>query len=186
MMNVDKLFSESPEFETERLLLRRLTMSDVDEYFQFASDPRVSEQSLWNCHETMEDSVQYIQRVLDNYERKTVHIWAFVWKETGQLIGRGGIFDLNESMQSAELGYAISSLYWNQGVASEAMQPIVDYCFEELDCNRLGGRCNAGNIGSARVMEKIGMSYEGILRKQLKIKGVFTDQKIYSRIRDDL
>ncbi|WKL04841.1 GNAT family protein [Paenibacillus amylolyticus] len=39
------------------------------------------------------------------------------------------------------------------------------------------GKCNAGNIGSARVMEKLGMSYEGLLRKQLKIKGVFTDQK---------
>ena len=72
------------------------------------------------------------------------------------------------------------------GVASEAMQPVVNYCFRELGCNRLAGRCNAGNIGSARVMEKLGMSYEGLLRKQLKIKGVFTDQKLYARIRDDL
>lgn len=185
-MNVDKLFSESPEFETERLRLRRLTLEDVPEYFAFASDPLVSQQSLWNCHETIGDSIAYIRRVLDQYEQQTVYIWAFIWKDTGELIGRGGVFDMNESMQSAELGYAISSRYWNMGVASEAMQPVVDYCFRELDCNRLAGRCNAGNIGSARVMEKLGMSYEGLLRKQLKIKGVFTDQKLYARIRDDL
>ncbi|WP_413406226.1 GNAT family N-acetyltransferase [Paenibacillus amylolyticus] len=185
-MNVEKLFAELPEFETQRLKLRRLAMDDLDEYYAFASDPRVSQQSLWNCHETVEDSIQYIQRVLDNYERKTVHIWAFILKETGTLIGRGGIFHLNEPMQSAELGYAIASSQWGKGLAAEAMQPIVDYCFRELDCNRLEGKCNAGNIGSARVMEKLGMSYEGLLRKQLKIKGVFTDQKVYSRIRDDL
>ncbi|MDT0125095.1 GNAT family protein [Paenibacillus sp. RRE4] len=107
-------------------------------------------------------------------------------KETGKLIGRGEIFDLDESMQSGELGYAISSAYWGKGLAAEAMQPIVDYCFEQLESNRLEGRCNAGNIGSARVMEKLGMVQEGVLRKQLKIKGVFTDQKMYARIRDDL
>ncbi|MGG4482794.1 GNAT family N-acetyltransferase [Paenibacillus sp. 7516] len=185
-MNIEKLFAESPEFETERLLLRRLTLDDTEDYYAFASDPRVSEQSLWNCHETVDDSVQYIQRALDNYEKKSVYLWGFVRKDTGRLIGRGGIFHFNELMQSAELGYAIASTEWNKGIAAEAMQPIVHYCFQELDCNRLEGRCNAGNIGSARVMEKLGMSYEGLLRKQLKIKGVFTDQKLYSRIRDDL
>ncbi|WP_440115718.1 GNAT family N-acetyltransferase [Paenibacillus sp. QZ-Y1] len=185
-MNISKLFAESPEFETERLVLRRLTLEDVDDYFMYASDPSVSQQSLWNCHETLDDSIQYIQRALRNYEQKTVYLWAFVLKETGRLIGRGGIFHLNESMQSAELGYSIASRYWGKGLAAEAMQPIVDYCFQELDCNRLEGRCNADNIGSARVMEKLGMSVEGLLRKQLKIKGVFTDQKLYSRIRDDL
>ncbi|PQP83736.1 GNAT family N-acetyltransferase [Paenibacillus sp. PCH8] len=185
-MNVEKLFAESPEFETKRLKLRRLTLDDLDDYYAFASDPRVSQQSLWNCHETAEDSVQYIQRALDNYEQKRVYLWAFVLKETGSLIGRGGIFHLNEFMQSAELGYAIASTHWGKGLASEAMQPIVNYCFQELDCNRLEGKCNAGNMGSARVMEKLGMSYEGLLRKQLKIKCVFTDQKVYARIRDDL
>ncbi|MBM6384229.1 MULTISPECIES: GNAT family N-acetyltransferase [Paenibacillus] len=185
-MNIEKLFAKSPEFETERLLLRRLTLDDTEDYYAFASDPRVSEQTLWNCHETVDDSVQYIQRALDNYETKSVYLWGFVRKDTGHLIGRGGIFHFNELMQSASLGYAIASKEWNKGIAAEAMQPIVHYCFQELDCNRLEGRCNAGNIGSARVMEKLGMSYEGLLRKQLKIKGVFTDQKLYSRIRDDL
>ncbi|MCM3135120.1 GNAT family N-acetyltransferase [Paenibacillus polysaccharolyticus] len=185
-MNIDKLFAASPEFETERLYLRRLTMDDLDEYYAFASDPKVSEQSLWHCHQSKDDSIGYLERVLRNYEQKTVYLWAFVLKETGTLIGRGGIFHLDEFMQSGELGYAIGSAYWGKGLAAEAMQPIVDYCFEQLDCNRLEGKCNAGNIGSARVMEKLGMVQEGLLRKQLKIKGVFTDQKMYACIRDDL
>ncbi|MCK6077154.1 GNAT family N-acetyltransferase [Paenibacillus silvae] len=185
-MDIDKLFAESPEFETQRLYLRRLTMDDLDQYYAFASDPKVSEQSLWHCHQTKEDSIGYLERVLRNYEQKTVYIWAFVLKETDTLIGRGGIFDLDESMQSCELGYAIGSTYWGKGLAVEAMQPVMNYCFEQLDCNRVQGKCNAGNIGSARVMEKLGMAQEGLLRKQLKIKGVFTDQKLYARIRDDL
>ncbi|WP_427180779.1 GNAT family N-acetyltransferase [Paenibacillus sp. TC-CSREp1] len=185
-MDIDKLFAESPEFETQRLYLRRLTMDDLDQYYAFASDPKVSEQSLWHCHQTKEDSIGYLERVLRNYEQKTVYIWAFVLKETGKLIGRGGIFDLDESMQSCELGYAIGSTYWGKGLAVEAMQPVMDYCFEQLGCNRVQGKCNAGNIGSARVMEKLGMVQEGLLRKQLKIKGVFTDQKLYALIRDDL
>ncbi|WKL04840.1 GNAT family N-acetyltransferase [Paenibacillus amylolyticus] len=84
--------------------------------------------------------IQYIQRVLDNYERKTVHIWAFVLKETGTLIGRGGIFHLNEPMQSAELGYAIASSHWGKGLAVEAMQPVVDYCFSGIGLQSVGGQ----------------------------------------------
>lgn len=91
-MNIEKLFAKSPEFETERLLLRRLTLDDTEDYYAFASDPRVSEQTLWNCHETVDDSVQYIQRALDNYETKSVYLWGFVRKDTGHLIGRGGSF----------------------------------------------------------------------------------------------
>lgn len=105
-----------------------------------------------------------------NYEQKTVYLWAFVLKETGQLIGRGGIFNLDESMRRAEMGYAIASSYWGRGLAVEAMRPVVDYCFEELDCNRLEGRCNAGNIGSARVMEKLGMVQEGFFAQAVENK----------------
>ncbi|WP_369015214.1 GNAT family N-acetyltransferase, partial [Paenibacillus xylanexedens] len=67
-------------------------------------------------------------------------MWGFVWKERGEVIGRGGMFDVNECMDSGEVGYGICSLYWNEGVGCEGMEGIVDYCFEEVEWNGVGGR----------------------------------------------
>lgn len=60
------------------------------------------------------------------------------------------------------------------------MVQIIKLCFQELNINRIEGRCNYDNQGSARTLEKLGMVYEGMLRQQLKIKGIFIDQRMCS------
>lgn len=87
--------------------------------------------------------------------------------------------------EKAELGYVISHNYWNQGIITEATRKIVHYGFTELGLNRIEARCNYNNLSSYRVMEKLGMQFEGVLRKQLKIKGQFIDQRMYSILKSD-
>jgi ribosomal-protein-alanine N-acetyltransferase len=184
-MNVEKLFADSPTFETERLFLRRLNMGDVNEYFEFASDPLVSAHTLWDRHEAVDDTRRYIKKVMDKYETRQAYRWGIFLKASNKLIGRTGLISWDVFNQKTEIGFALSSQHWNQGIVTEATQPIISYCFEGLDVNRIEGRCNHFNIGSAMVMEKLGMKLEGVLRKQLKIKGDFVDQNIYSIIRSD-
>jgi ribosomal-protein-alanine N-acetyltransferase len=83
----------------------------------------------------------------------------------------------------AELGYAIGRAWWGQGLMTEAVVEAIRYGFEELGLNRIEARCLTYNIGSARVMEKAGMTYEGTIREQVFYKGSFDDLKLYSILR---
>jgi [ribosomal protein S5]-alanine N-acetyltransferase len=184
-MDAEKLFLDSPTFETERLLLRRVSLKDVQEYYEFASNPRVTVHTKWNAHQTIEESEQYIRNVIKKYENMESYHWGIIHKASNRLIGRTGIFQFDISNQKAEIGFGISSEYWNQGIITEATKEIIKYGFLEINLNRIEGRCNHDNIGSGRAMEKLGMIQEGILREQLKIKGKFVDQRMYSIIKSD-
>jgi ribosomal-protein-alanine N-acetyltransferase len=85
----------------------------------------------------------------------------------------------------AEVGYVLNRRYWGQGYMAEAVRAIVGFGFRELGMNRIQARCDVPNIGSARVMEKAGMSFEGVLRQQLFEKGHYLDIKIYSILKSE-
>lgn len=184
-MNVELLFAETPVFETERLILRQLDLSDADAYFEFASDPVVSLHTLWDRHETIVDTESYLQSVVDNHKARKAFRWGIIYKPDQKLIGRTGFISWDLRHSHAEIGFAIGSEYWNKGIITEATEEIIRYGFERLGLNRIEGRCNYNNTGSARVMEKLGMKLEGILREQLKIKGTFMNQKMYSILKSD-
>ncbi len=184
-MGVEKLFRESPTFETNRLLIRKFSVSDADDYYFVASDPIVTSQTTWERNNYIEEYIKYIQRVLDKYKNHEGFHWGIVYKSNGKLIGRTGLIKIDQIHNKAELGYVLSKDYWNEGIITEATEQIVRYGFSELGLNRSEARCNFNNSGSYRVMEKLGMVLEGVLRKQLKIKGEYLDQRIYSILRSE-
>ncbi|RCW39624.1 GNAT family N-acetyltransferase [Paenibacillus prosopidis] len=184
-MDVDKIFLNPPVFETERLILRKLEMSDAKKYFEFATDPVVSVETLWDRHITVNDTIHYLQKVMHKFESKQAIRWGVINKLNNKLIGRTGLISIDSVHEKAEIGYALSSEYWNQGIITEATRKIIHYSFLEVGINRIEARCNYNNTGSYCVLEKLGMTYEGTLRSQLKIKGKFIDQRIYSVLRSN-
>lgn len=83
------------------------------------------------------------------------------------------------------MGYVISQDYWNKGIATEAANEVIKFGFNEMDLVRIQARCVVENIGSARVMEKAGMSFERIIRKGILMKGKHRDLKIYSILNEE-
>jgi len=182
-MKFTKLFDYSPVFETHRLSLRKLNLEDVNDYFEFASNPLVTTYTWWNYHKSTDESFDYISRVIDKYNSQEAYHWGIVYKDTNKIIGRTGYVTIDEFNKRAEIGFALSNDFWNMGIVTEATKPIIRYGFEELELNRIEGRCNFENLGSEKVMKKLGMSFEGTLREQLNIKGEFTDQKMFAILR---
>lgn len=184
-MDVNKLFNPTPTFETKRLIIRRLTSSDLDDYYEIASNPIVSAETIWDRHRNLDDTKSYLNRISNRCENKEEIHWGIIFKETNKLIGRTGLINIDPVHEKAELGYVLSNHYWNQGITTEATLPILEYVLNEVGFNRIEARCRVNNIGSYKVMEKLGLTFEGILRKQLKIKGKFMDQKLYSILKDE-
>lgn len=148
-------------FETERLILRHLTMDDVDALFALYRDPEVRKyfpEGTLTYEETKEE-LEWIINVY--YGQYGFGLWATIHKTTGALIGRCGLLPWTiDGQQEVEVAYLLAKAYWGQGLATEAAQGIVRYAFEQLQLSRLICLIDAENQASQGVAGKIGMSFE--------------------------
>src|ERR1700674_1489358 len=115
-VNTGSIFKDIPVLETERLLLRKLSMRDVNDLFEYASVPEIALHVMWNHHRSVADSMHFIRAVLLQYQNGTPSPWGIVYKENNKLIGTGGFHIWNILHRRAEIGYALSPAYWNKGI----------------------------------------------------------------------
>ncbi|ACX66712.1 GNAT family N-acetyltransferase [Paenibacillus sp. Y412MC10] len=184
-MRIEDIFSDLPTLETGRTILRKLRSEDEPDIFRYGSDDEVSRYTSWPTHQTMADTRHYLNKVLQKYDHHAVAPWGIVDKETGRVIGTSGFMAWNVHHAKAELGYALSKDYWNRGYMTEVIRTIISYGFEVMKLVRIEASCLPSNLGSARVMEKAGMTFEGIIRQSIFVKGKHEDLKLYSIVVDD-
>lgn len=184
-MEIANIYSSLPILETERLILRKITMDDAEDMFAYGSDPEVSRYVTWNQHQTKDDTEEFVEFVLNQYEAGRLAPWGIEWKETGKLIGTIDFVSWNTNHHFAEIGYVIARDYWGKGITTEAAKELIKYGFTNMGLVRVQAKCFVENIGSERVMEKAGMKFEGILRKSMLIKGRYRDLKMYSILKEE-
>jgi ribosomal-protein-alanine N-acetyltransferase len=167
--------------ETERLILRRLTLDDLDALAHIYRDPEVRryfpEGTL--THEETKEELEWIIDVY--YERYGFGLWATVLKETGTFIGRCGLlpwkvipgrdgglgldfadeYPDGTSSIEVEVAYLLARDHWGRGLGTEAARATVGYAFESLGLSRLICLVEPGNAASRNVAVKIGMALDG-------------------------
>jgi [ribosomal protein S5]-alanine N-acetyltransferase len=177
------VFADLPTLETERLVLRRLTLADAEDVYAYGRDPQVARYTSWRAHASIEDSRHFLTWCVERYADGAVAPWGIALKAEGRVIGSGGFVTWNLGNDRAEIGYTLGRPYWGQGLAPEAMRAVLDFGFTRMDLHRIEARCFVANAASARVMEKIGMRYEGIMREGVLVKGRYEDVKWYAILR---
>ncbi len=147
--------------ETDRLILRRQVLDDLDHLFALYSDPQVSKY-IPDAPRTYEDAREELEWFMHGHPKHPeLGLWAIVHVESGQFIGRGGLLPWTiDGRPEVEVAYAIAQRYWGQGLATEAARAIVRYAFEQLNLSRLICLIDPANHASRRVAEKIGMTLE--------------------------
>lgn len=173
-----------PTIETERLRLRMLHIADAEALFHYVSQDAVTKYMLWESHTSLRQTKKYIKMITRKY-LDGVYAWAITLKDTKEFIGMVDFSEFTQEARIAEIGYSLSYTYWGKGIMSEAVQAVIDFGFNELYLERIYARCFAENIGSERVMQKAGMTYEGTMRKGIHIKGAYHDLKMYAILRED-
>lgn len=179
------IFWQKPILETPRLLLRPFERQDVEAIFGYACKEEVARYVSWNVHKSIDDSLVFLENTLSSYHTSLLPNWAIVLCETNCLIGSIGLHNHVPKNRSIEIGYVIDSLYWNKGYVTEAVQKILEICFLDLELNRVAAIYEPDNIGSGRVMEKVGMLYEGYLREYFIEEGIAKDVKLYAILKSD-
>ena len=181
--------------ETERILLRPWCESDAETLYKYASDPEVGPRAGWPPHKSVEESLEIIRTIFNSD-----HIWAIELKNTnepmkqqghgdacassaepqqrkteGQPIGCIGYYAYGESNidigeNDAEAGYWVARPYWNQGICTEALRLLIDYCFNEKGFHTIWSDYFPDNPASGRVMEKCGFRDTGAINYCSKLQ----------------
>ena len=172
--------------ETERLLLRRFTVDDAQEFFQnVTSDLEVNRFLTWQLHETVEDTKTLLSEWTKRYESPERYCWAIVLKETGQIVGTIAAPTVKNRIETVEVTYCIGSKWWGQGIVPEALKNVMKYFFEEIQANRIEAGFDANNPKSGRVMEKVGMKKEGFMRQAGRNNQGLFDLIMYAILKED-
>ena len=174
-----------PEISTDRLILRRMTMKDAQDIFEYSRDPEVARHVLWTAQKHISEAKEYVRYMTKRYRDDLPSSWGIIDKESGRLVGTIGYMAFSEENASVEIGYSLARWLWGKGMATEALRAVIDYTFEAMDINRIEAQHELTNPSSGRVMEKCGMRKEGELRQRLYNKGKYVDVALYAIVKSD-
>ncbi len=151
----------TPILESDRIILRPLSINDAEQiYKNWTSDVEVAKFMIWDIHKSINDTIDWLKVEEQNINSEKHYTWGFVLKETGELFGSGGI-NYKEELDCYELGYNIMKKYWGRGLTTEAGKVILDFAISALGEKKFFCRHAIDNIGSQKVMTKLGFTYYG-------------------------
>jgi ribosomal-protein-alanine N-acetyltransferase len=173
------------ELRTTRLLLRSLEREDVPAMVRLAGAREISATTLNIPHPYAEvDALTFLGKANEDFRAGRAVSFAITIRPGREISGGIGLV-LADAHQHAELGYWIGVPYWGKGYATEAASAVVEFGFGTLHLNRIFAHHFAGNTGSQRVLEKIGMRHEGQFRKHIRKWDQFVDIENYGLLAEE-
>jgi ribosomal-protein-alanine N-acetyltransferase len=176
-----------PKIHTERLVLRPLSFSDAATLFPWMSRADVNQFTFVEPLRSVQDAERYLGQIFEgNYRHGIPDPYGICLKGNEDcVIGTVGCFRTPNAIHQLEFAADLSPLYHSRGYASEAAWAMIDFVFENFAFERLQVRCALENHASAKFIERLGMHFEGISRRQMFFHDQFWDLKVYSMLRDE-
>ncbi|MBB4826062.1 ribosomal-protein-alanine N-acetyltransferase [Sporosarcina luteola] len=173
------------EIQTERLVLRKMKLSDSDCLFDIWSDPEVTKFMNINSFADKKQAIDMIE-FLDklSLDNKAIR-YSIIELESNSIIGTCGYNSVDFSNAKAEIGYDLSKSYWGKGYATEAVRSLLDYAFNTLKFNRIEAKVQPENKSSIKVLQKLNFTFEGTMRMCEKSGDKFNDLTIFSKLISD-
>ena len=161
--------------------LRPLDLSDVDAFMVWATDKEVTRFCTWEPYTSKEDGINFIK------DKVIPHPWFRAICLNDNPIGDVSVTaNSGNDRCRGELGYVLGSKYWGKGIATQAVKMVAETIFKEWPhLERLEALVDVENVGSQRVLEKVGFQREGILRKYFLLKGKSRDRVMFSLLSTD-
>ena len=181
----DSRMETFPRLETERLVLRELRANDADAVFQIFSDDDVTRYYDLATFTDIEQARLLIARMNARNANGEALRWGIALRDNDAVIGTGGFNQFVRAWSRAGIGYDLARAYWNRGYMTEALRAIVQYGFEQQQCNRIEALVVPGNDASVRVLEKNRFQLEGVLRKYAFWKNRFWDLQMFSLLKQE-
>jgi RimJ/RimL family protein N-acetyltransferase len=175
-----------PTLQTERIILRPLTPEDASDMARLAGRREIADRTISIPHPySVEQARQWIAGQVELFANGKFLVFGMQLKEQGALAGTVGLREIDAEHSQAELGFWVALELWGQGYATEAARAVVNYGFKQLGLNRVYAHHMVRNPASGRVLAKIGMKREGLLRQRVRKWGVFEDVVLLAMLRGE-
>ena len=174
------LLAENSILETERLILRPLTLEDTADFFEYASDEETM-RYIFNPHTSLHQTKEFIANY---YLTSPLGFYALEHKEDHKMIGVIE-FRVDDKKHEGEIGYMLNKKYWRQGLTTEACLRILSLGFNTLLLEHITSGHDTGHTASGSVLKKVGMSFEHITKDAHELKGKMVDTFFYGITRDN-
>jgi len=173
--------------ETERLILRRFEYSDIDSALRnWIGD----EKTQWDYGEPCYSTAEEVRELFDtkyivSYSKPDYYRWAVIERDTLECIGQIAFFTLDSNNNHGEIEYVIGPAFQGRGYATEITKAVIGFGFDKINLHRIEIDCRTENTASQRVIEKCGLTFEGIFRDFFWRKDHYEGRKVYSILKKD-
>lgn len=168
-------FKHLPVLEGARLRLRPPVMEDAADLYSYARDEENCRYVLWERHRSPFDSREALRHIIWQNKRGLPASFAIEWMAEARMVGTIGFQTVDTARMSAEVGYTLARRLWNRGLATEALELLLQYAFDDLGFQCIEASYDILNPASGAVMRKAGMREAGIRERSLSIKGRMAD-----------
>ncbi len=171
--------------ETERLVLRRFRAEDAAALAAYRNDPEVARYQSWSVPYSL-DKARYSVQTMIAADPSMPGWFQWAVEHAGErvLIGDVGV-NLADNLRQAEVGYTLAPERQGQGYATEAVRAVLDHAFTVLGLHRVSAECDARNDRSARLLERLGFTREGLRRQHTWIKREWTDDLLWGVLAEE-
>ncbi|QGY47068.1 GNAT family N-acetyltransferase [Maribellus comscasis] len=176
------------KLETNRLQLLEISWDDLEKIHELHSIPEVDEFNTLGIPENIEVTRKIISADIENQlkEIRSRFCWKVVIKENSAFAGLAGMTLSNDRFKMGEFYYKLFPKFWGYGYATEITRELICFGFSEYKLHRIEAGVATKNLASIRVLEKAGMTREGIRRKILPIRGEWIDNFHYSILEEEM
>ncbi|MDU3804493.1 GNAT family N-acetyltransferase [Paraclostridium bifermentans] len=182
---MNEISCKFPIIETDRLILRELKTTDINDLFEILSSESVTKYygkyPMENLSEA-EDLILKFHKAF--YEQKSIR-WGIELKEPNRIIGTCGFHCWNKNHFRAEVGYELGEAFWNKGYATEAISSILIYGFEFMDLKRIEAIVYPENNPSEKLLLNLGFEHEGLLKKYANFRDRQQDLNIFAILKSN-
>ncbi len=175
-----------PVLFTKRLKLRLVELGDAAIIHEIHSFPAVDEFNTLGIPQSIEETLKVVKQTVTVHEQTEIKNYCFAVEDGNEkFLGMAAIHLGSPKYQDAEIWYKFHPDHWGKGFATESAMALLRFGFEDLNLHRIKAGCATTHFASIRVLEKLGMTREGISRKSLPLKSGWTDCYDYAILREE-
>lgn len=175
------------EISTVNLELKEISWNDLEDIHRLYSIPEVDEFNTLGIPDNIEQTRENIRPMIEDQknEIRKFYSWKIVLCKTAEFIGMAGMTLSNDKFRLGEIYYKLDPYFWGRGYATEVSKALIKAGFDIFYLHKVEAGVATANLRSIRVLEKSGMTREGLRRKILPIRGKWVDNYHYAIVEDD-